>query len=131
MFINKKAISSYIVVLLFSSAIMTIILFPLLGTIYADDNILCQQVKYEKVNMCKKGGFLNFNLKNTGTIDISTNLVHSITETYVLKVGDEKKIKSYVDKSSVEVIPSVSDGLSLYQCKSKSETIKMELMPLC
>lgn len=131
MFNNKKAISSYIIVLLLFSVLMTIILFPILGTIYADDNINCQKVKYETPDMCRRSGFLIFQFVNTGEIDFVGDFTHSYSESHELKMGEDKKLKIYVDKSDVKLLPIVSDGFNKFECSSKEEKIKMELVPLC
>lgn len=125
---NNKGVSSYIIVLFVFSIFMTILLYLLLGTIYQEDNQLCQSVDFQLKNTCKKSGFLSFTVANKGGLPFAFEIEGIVRES---KSGEDTKVKIYTQQKTIDFTPQVSDGFNKYTCNSKTETIKMELVPIC
>ncbi len=131
MFESKMALSSYLIVLLIFAVIMTTIFIPLLGTLFKEDDKSCQNVNFNLDEVCKKNGFLIFNVENTGTTPFSYTLTNTPSSKTLVEVGETSKVRTFTEANTIDVVPITTDGFNEFVCSNKEQNIRMELVSLC
>jgi len=127
MLINKKAISSYILILLIITSILSLLLFLILDGIYGASHKDCSKVDFQITDVCKNLGSVSFSIKNNKNtkLEISFNGIENSGNEILAK---ENKILRFNYKGdSVDLVPVIRDRGKVYFCsgKTKSQNIKI------
>jgi len=129
----KKAIQSYIYALVLVSLIMSVILTFTLQGIYGKDNINCNKVDFEIVNLCKKDSGVQFNLQNNGEIDFlfKLNDFYNPSEFRVSLNESKKFIYNTKDAIKLKIVPIIKGSETNFECKSYTQTKNIEILGKC
>ena len=133
MFYSKKALQSYILILIIVSILMGLFLSIILTQIYGEDNVTCKQIKYEVSNACKKDNSIAFDVKNDylNPIEYKVNGKRDITKYLV----DSKKIRKFYvstkDNSVVHITPLIKESNKIFECRGKVKSINSEVLIKC
>jgi hypothetical protein len=129
----KKALSSYLIVLLISSFLITLLLFSVTSLYYGEDIEDCKYVSYELVNPCKDKNGITVTIQNNGakSIDFLINDMRNPSQ-FKLESGEQREV-SITDKKDnlFTFVPLVLSGNELYACHGKTQTINSEVLLKC
>ena len=119
------------IVLLFVSALATLLLLPILGVIYTQEHERCEQVDFTISNQCRlTENALAFTVKNSGNnaVDFLISGREDVIETIKPKASDELRFAYGPDAT---ITPTIAILNERYQCKSKRVKLRGDLLVKC
>lgn len=129
---SKKALESYILVILGISLLMSVLLFFIIGIAYESDNELCREMTFTYDVACKQPSGYAVSVENLGTMPISFEMNGNIEDEYYLNPGQSRRVVVTTEDNSAKVIPIVFDeNDESYFCKSKQEKTNVEVLGTC
>jgi hypothetical protein len=125
--LSKKAIAAYIGVICVTSVIISFLFLAILGTLYTEENPLCQEISFKVEETCvlRDGVRTKIINRGEGTLELLINGENKQTLT-----DGEIKLFSFdtKDESIIELSPLITiQGNPIY-CNSKKETVDTTLV---
>jgi hypothetical protein len=125
--LSKKAIAAYIGVICITSVIISFLFLAILGTLYAEENPLCQEIKFivEETCVLKDGVRTKIINQGEGILELLINGGNKQT----LADGEIKLFNfNTKDESKIEFSPLITiQGNPIY-CDSKKTAIDTKLV---
>lgn len=122
--INKKAIGSFLIVLIGVSFFMSLLMFFVLDVFYQEDNERCMVVDYTIDNICRGSSTLDITIRNNANIETGFQ-ADGEGSVFVVPASESATMKVSTDAKDVELMPLVTaysfetESYKTYQCRSK------------
>jgi hypothetical protein len=127
MILSKKAIATYIIVISISSSIIALFFLAILGSIYSEENTLCQEIDFILEETCVVRDGIRTKIINRAdsTLEVLINGGNKQT-----LLASEIKVFSFNtnDETTVEFSPVISIHDSLVSCNSKAQKINAKII---
>ena len=125
--LSKKAIATYIVVILVTSSIIALFFLAILGSLYSEENPLCQELNFNLEETCVVRDGIRTKIVNFGDAPLELLINGGNKQTLS---SSEIKVFSFntKDDSNVEILPVISIQGNLISCGSKKEVIDTKLI---
>ena len=129
---QKKAIASYLIVLLVVSFLISLLIINVTKVFFGEDIEECKYIEYEFMNVCKEGKGINLEVQNKGSKSLELLINGKRDPNYVVKSGENKKlILLNKDSNGYEFLPIIVKGDRIYECKGKKKYINSEVLLKC
>lgn len=130
-FKSNKGISTHVGVLLFTSVLISGLLFLVIDTVYVPDLPQCELLDFEFEKVCKTSKGVDFTVVNDG--DLSVSLMFNSNENFIRQISSRqtKSISVSTKEDSLEVVPVISKDGNLYQCRMFKESMEVNLLKKC
>jgi hypothetical protein len=124
---SKKAIATYIVVILVTSSIIALFFLAILGSLYSEEDPLCQELNFDIEETCVVRDGIRTKIVNLGDSPLELLINGGNKQTLT---ASEIKVFSFNtrDESIVEISPIISISGKIIGCSSKKETIDTKLI---
>lgn len=120
---NKKAIESYVLVLLIVSALLTLLITTVFSPLFANDHPSCQDFEFEITSKKKTNNGANIKLKNTGSKKINFQF-NSERKKDSLKIDETNEYQVVTTEDSITIMPIHIDTKGeVHECEGKKEKI--------
>lgn len=128
---GKKAMQSYMMILLIFSVIMTGFITFVIGSVYGVEHADCKLVDFEIRNMCKKSSSAQFNIDNNAQKGLSLKINGKKNSEYFLPANSEKLFNAISENGKIELLPYIDYGGKTYECSGKVQKINAEVLTSC
>ena len=128
---EKKAMQSYMMILLIFSVIMTGFIIFVIGSVYGVEHADCKLVNFEIRDMCKKGGSAQFNVDNNAQKGLFLKVNGLKNSNYFLPANSEKLFNVLSNDGKVELLPYIDYAGKTYECSGKVQKINAEVLTSC
>lgn len=129
--LGKKALQSYVIVMLIFSVIMSIFIILILVAVYGEEHEDCKLVDFEIVNMCNKGSATEFTIKNDAEKRLFLKINGKKSEEYFLTTKTDKIFNILSEDGSIEVLPYIDYASKTYDCSGKVQKINTGVLTKC
>lgn len=133
MFKSKRAVESYILVLLIVSAVMGLFLVSILNGIYGNDNVNCNNVNFEVLDLCMDGKSFVFKIKNNGneSLDFTINDKTSPSDFRVLAY-ESRRINFIQERGDfLSFLPMIKVENGVSSCRGKLKSFDTNIIGKC
>ena len=132
MIYSKKAIESYLFIVLGMSLIFTVLLFFIIQLAYQSDAPICQELTYDFNVQCKSGAGYALSIHNTGSKPITFELNGEIQDNYYFEPDAQRRITVQTEDSQAVGIPYIFDeNMESHMCISRREKTSLEVLGTC
>lgn len=132
MIYSKKAIESYLFIVLGMSLIFSVLLFFIIQLAYQSDAPICQELTYDYEVQCKSASGFALSIHNTGSKLITFELNGDIEDNYYFEPGAQRRITVQTEDSTAVAIPYIYDENNMsHMCISKREKTSLEVLGSC
>ena len=127
----KKAMQSYMMILLIFSVIMTGFIIFVIDSVYGVEHADCKLVNFEITSMCKKGGSTQFNVNNNAQKALFLKVNSVKKSDFFLPANSEKLFNAVPDDGKIELLPYIDYAGKTYECSGKVQKINAEVLTSC
>ena len=129
---SKKAMQSYVFVILIVSLIMTVLITSILSSFFKNDPEQCKLIEYEIKNECNEKNGVTFLIKNSGNNKIDFEVNEQISDNYRVGPLEDKNILFGTQDDVVKIIPYFTDLKGVVsRCEGKMSKINVERLLKC
>lgn len=132
MIVSKKAIQTYLLVIIGISFIVSILLFLTIEVIYEEDHRLCQDISYDYEVVCKQQGGYTVVVENTGRHPLSFEMNGEVDSDFFVDVGSDNRFSVISSSGTAIGVPIVFDeNQNSHYCRSRQERTNVEVLSTC
>ena len=128
----RRALGSYIMILMVFSSIMSLLLMLLLNFAYEPDHPSCKKISFSAETVCKENSGYKIKVSNVGGENTLNFVVNEDTEPFEYLGPDEEKGIILRNSDIFVLTPTTTaDSGKSYVCRSQGVRLNMETVGKC